>query len=59
MKELGEKFYHPMKKIRKAGNQLIIDTSYETVYFEPQSQEYVNDIKTIIESKGIEVTVGF
>ncbi len=48
-KELGEKFYHPMKKIRKAGNQLLIDTSYETVYFEPQSQEYGQTVKKIVD----------
>lgn len=46
-KELGERFFHPMKKIRKAGNQLIIDTSYETVYFEPQSEEYGQTVQKI------------
>ena len=46
-KELGERFFQSMKKIRKAGNQLIIDTSYETVYFEPQSEEYGQTVKKI------------
>ncbi len=47
-KELGEKLFRPMKKIRKAGNQLIIDTSYETVYFDPQSLEYGQTVQKIV-----------
>ena len=48
-KELGEKFSHTMKKIRRAGNQLIIDTSYETVYFNPLSEEYNNTVRQIVQ----------
>ena len=48
-KELGEKFSRTMKKIRKAGNQLIIDTSYETVYFTPLCEEYKNTVHQIVQ----------
>lgn len=36
-----------------------LDREYEMAEVEPQSKEFVEEIKTIIESKGIEVSVGF
>ena len=42
-----EKISRYVKNIRKKKNQLFIDTSYETVYFEPGSLEWKETVKKI------------
>jgi protein tyrosine/serine phosphatase len=44
-----EKISRYVRKIQKKGNQLFIDTSYETVYFESDSEEYSRTVKEIVE----------
>lgn len=46
--ELEEKIYPYMKKIQDGGNQLFVDTSYETVYFDSTSEEYALTVQKIV-----------
>lgn len=48
-KELKEKISRYVRKIQKKRNQLFIETSYETVYFESNGKEFASTIKTIAE----------
>ena len=48
-KSKKERISRYVKKIQKAGNQLFIDTSYERVYFQSDSQEYGSTVKTIVD----------
>lgn len=46
--ELEEKIYPYMKKIQDGGNQLFVDTSYETVYFDSTGEEYALTVQKIV-----------
>lgn len=46
-KGLNEKISRYIRGIQKKGNQLFLDTTYETVYFASDSREYSNTVRQI------------
>lgn len=48
-KGLNEKISRYIRNIQKKGNQLFLDTTYETVYFASDSMEYSNTVRQIID----------